>query len=122
MNGTEPAVEVPRRAAPFTELFDRMHGASRNPRVERRVRERRLKALLALVRENEDRFVEAISADFGHRSAHETRILEVFPSLEAIGHVLRHLSGWMQPQRRAVSIWFWPGRARLMAQPLGVVD
>ncbi len=121
MNSTEPAVEVPRRAAPFTELFDRMHGASRNPRVERRVRERRLKALLALVRENEDRFVEAISADFGHRSAHETRLLEVFPSAEAIRHALRHLAGWMGPQRRAASIWFRPGRARLMPQPLGVV-
>lgn len=27
----------------------------------------------------------------------------------------------MKPRRRAVSIWFWPGRARVIAQPLGVV-
>ena len=32
----------------------------------------------------------------------------------------RHLRRWMKPERRGVSLWFQPGRARIFAQPLGV--
>ena len=80
-----------------------------------------LDALDALVRENVEAICAAIAADFGGRSAHETQLLEIFPSLEAIGHARRRLRGWMKPQRRATSLWFLPGRSRVMFQPLGVV-
>ncbi|MCZ7656128.1 MAG: coniferyl aldehyde dehydrogenase [Rhodocyclaceae bacterium] len=48
-------------------------------------------------------------------------MLELFPSFEAIRHARRHLKSWMRPERRAVSMWFLPGRARVLHQPLGVV-
>jgi acyl-CoA reductase-like NAD-dependent aldehyde dehydrogenase len=80
-----------------------------------------LRRLEALVRGNAHAFCEAIRADFGARSAHETRLLEVFPALEAIKHARRHLARWMRPQRRATSFWFRPGRSRVVFQPLGVV-
>ena len=60
-------------------LFSRMHAASRaeiEPSLA--VRRHRLDLLERLLRENETAFAEAISADFGHRSPHETRLLEVF--------------------------------------------
>jgi coniferyl-aldehyde dehydrogenase len=99
-----------------------MHAATRRtPMVERAVREARLDALLALVHDNAERFVEAIAADFGHRSAHETRLLELFPSFEAIRHNRSHVGAWMKPQGKSPSIWFRPGRARIIPQPLGVV-
>ena len=103
-------------------LFSRMHAASRaeiEPSLA--LRRRRLDMLERLLRENETAFAEAISADFGHRSPHETRLLEVFPSLEGLRHARRHLRGWMRPQRRPVSLWFQPGRAQVRYQPLGVV-
>jgi coniferyl-aldehyde dehydrogenase len=104
------------------EPFGRMHAASRvGEVVSRSLREERLDALVALVHDHVGPFVEAISADFGHRSAHETRLLEVFPAVEAVRHARRHVGAWMRPQSRAPSIWFRPGRARVMAQPLGVV-
>ncbi|QOY96520.1 aldehyde dehydrogenase family protein [Massilia sp. UMI-21] len=62
----------------------------------------------------------AISADFGHRSLHETELLEINPVLDGIAHSLRHGAGWMRPQRRRPGFKFWPGTARLMPQPLGV--
>jgi coniferyl-aldehyde dehydrogenase len=68
------------------------------PVVARAVRQARLDALFELVHDNGERFVEAISADFGHRSAHETRLLELFPSLEAMRHTRSHFGGWMKPQ------------------------
>lgn len=112
-------------AAPATALkqrFLRMRGAVReDPYPDLATRLRRLAALEKLLKQNTDAIAQAISADFGHRSAHETRLLEVFPSLEAIRHARRHLKSWMRPERRPVSLWFMPGRARLIRQPLGVV-
>jgi len=108
--------------AAFKGVFERMHAASRRSLVaERSRREARLDALVALVHDNAERFVAAIDADFGHRSAHETRLLELFPSLEAIRHARSHVGAWMKPQRKSASIWFRPGRARVILQPLGVI-
>lgn len=103
-------------------LFEGMRAASRlQAAVNRADREARLDALAALVHDRIDEFAAAIDADFGHRSAHETRLLEVFPALEAIRHARRHVGSWMKPQRKAVSFWFLPGRAKIVPQPLGVV-
>ena len=84
-------------------------------------RQESLSRLESLLRRNVDSFVETLDRDFRARSGHETRMLEVFPSLEAIGHARRHLRSWMKPQRRATSLWFMPGRSRVISQPLGVV-
>jgi acyl-CoA reductase-like NAD-dependent aldehyde dehydrogenase len=84
-------------------------------------RQESLAQLEALLRENVDAICEAIESDFGGRSRHETRLLEIFPSLEAIRHARRHLRRWMAPQRRSTSLWFQPGRSRVVYQPLGVV-
>ena len=80
-----------------------------------------LAALESLLRDHRGEWCAAISADFGHRAAAETELLEIFPALEAIKHARRHLARWMRPQRRAVSLWFQPGRAAVHYQPLGVV-
>lgn len=85
---------------------------------ERRTSLRRLSEAL---RDHSSRLEQAIRNDFDHRSAHETRILEIFPSLEGIRHARRNLKRWMKPQRRRVSIWFQPGRAQVVYQPVGVI-
>ena len=122
MNAIEPAAHQDTDATAFKRVFNAMHAATRrSPLVERSSRQARLDVLIALVHDNAERFVTAISADFGHRSAHETRLLELFPSLEAIRHTRSHFGTWMKPQRKAASIWFRPGRARILMQPLGVV-
>jgi coniferyl-aldehyde dehydrogenase len=36
-------------------------------------------------------------------------------------HARRHVARWMQPERADVSIWFQPGTAEIVKQPLGVV-
>ena len=95
--------------------------AAREPYPDAATRDRRLAALEHLLRDNADAIAGAIARDFGHRSHHETRLLEIFPGLEAVRHARRHLRRWMKPERRGVSLWFRPGRARVFAQPLGVV-
>ncbi|MBL8520873.1 MAG: coniferyl aldehyde dehydrogenase [Betaproteobacteria bacterium] len=80
-----------------------------------------LASLERLVVENMAAFERAVSADFGHRSAHETRALEVFPALSAIRGARRHVGAWMKPKRRWASMWFLPARTEIRPQPLGVV-
>jgi len=103
-------------------IHARLRGAAvRDPHPDWRSRAALLDALERLLRENAQAIANAISADFGNRSQHETQLLELFPSFEAIRHARRHLKSWMRPERRAVSMWFLPGRARVLHQPLGVV-
>src|SRR5678816_3430412 len=63
----------------------------------------------------------AIRADFGHRSAHENLVSEAMVVLAEIDHALRHLRRWMKPRRVAVGWRFWPARAQVRPQPVGVV-
>ena len=81
----------------------------------------RLARLRSVVADNEERFRQAISADFGHRSAVETTIAEAMMVYGEIRHATKHLKGWMAPQRVATALQFLPARNRLMPQPLGVV-
>ncbi|WP_374556179.1 coniferyl aldehyde dehydrogenase [Aquitalea pelogenes] len=80
-----------------------------------------LTALEQLIQQNRTALIEAVNADFGQRSSVETRLLELFPSLEELRSARRQLGRWMRPQRRAVSLWFRPARNQVIPQPLGVV-
>lgn len=81
----------------------------------------RLARLRSVVADNEERFRQAISADFGHRSAVETTIAETMLVFSEIRHAAKHLKSWMAPQRVATALQFLPARNRLIPQPLGVV-
>lgn len=63
----------------------------------------------------------AAATDFGQRSASETRLLEVLPSINSINYALGRLKRWMKPQKRRVSVLFWPASNKVEYQPLGVV-
>lgn len=63
----------------------------------------------------------AISADFGHRSRHETALMEILPTLQGIAYLSRNLRRFMRPERRHVDWSFRVGRAYIEYQPLGVV-
>ncbi|MEO3958922.1 coniferyl aldehyde dehydrogenase, partial [Chromobacterium piscinae] len=80
-----------------------------------------LNALERLIQENRQALVDAVNRDFGQRSSVETRLAELFPSLEGVRHARRHLKNWMKPRRRGVSLWFAPASASVHPQPLGVV-
>ena len=80
-----------------------------------------LEALHEVIASHQQALVEAISADFGNRSADETLLAEVMPSLHGIRHAKRHLARWIKPSRRRVGLAFQPASARVLYQPLGVV-
>lgn len=85
-------------------------------------RKRDLLTLQRYLRDHREALCEAISADYGNRSRHETLLAEIFPAIDGIEHVLKHLKKWMRPQRRGVDWRTFPGaRNRVVPQPLGVV-
>jgi coniferyl-aldehyde dehydrogenase len=81
----------------------------------------RLARLRAAISDNEARFDQAISADFGHRCATETAIAETLLVLGEIKHAAKHLKAWMAPRRVATALQFFPAKNRLIPQPVGVV-
>jgi coniferyl-aldehyde dehydrogenase len=81
----------------------------------------RLARLLNIVTVHEKRLCAAIDHDFGHRSAQETRLAELYIVTAEIQHATRHLRRWMRARRIATPLKFLPASARVLPQPLGVV-
>ncbi len=108
--------------AELARLLARLRAAfASEPFPDLRARRDRLARLLALAREHESDLVAAISRDFGHRCAQETRLAEWFVVINAARMALRRLPRWMRPRRVATPVNLLPGRSELLPQPLGVV-
>jgi coniferyl-aldehyde dehydrogenase len=94
--------------------------ADPSPSLKRR--KEHLKALHRLLKENETAIIEAIHADFGVRSASETRLFELFPVRQSIRTAIAHAATWMRTQKRKADWFVYPGsKNRVLPQPLGVV-
>ena len=115
-----PDLAIP---AEFQARFDAQRAAFLEaPEASHAERLADLKALARLLKENQARIVAAIDADYGARSAFETRFGEIFPALDGLRDVQRRLAGWMRPRRRRVDQMLYPGaRNRLIPQAIGVV-
>lgn len=103
-------------------LLDRQRSAFQaDPSPTEEDRQQALEALHDLLASHQQALMEAISEDFGNRSADETRLAEIMPSLHGIRYAKRRLRQWMKPSRRSVGIAFQPASAKVIYQPLGVV-
>jgi coniferyl-aldehyde dehydrogenase len=106
----------------LADAFHRLFELSRNlPAPNLAERLDRLTRLRAAISENEDRFAQAISADFGHRCTIETTIAETMLVRGEIRHASKHLKKWMAPRRVSTALQFMPAKNRLIPQPVGVV-
>jgi coniferyl-aldehyde dehydrogenase len=118
-------MDQPLKSPARSALDDAFHAMFEKSRTEPppalSIRLDRLARLRAAISDNETRFEQAISADFGHRSRTETAIAETMLVLGEIKHAARHLKKWMAPQRVATALQFMPARNRLIPQPVGVV-
>lgn len=63
----------------------------------------RLDRLLAMTDRIEPVLIDAIAADFGHRSHHEILLVDVMMVRAAIRHTRRHLARWMRVCRVATA-------------------
>ena len=103
-------------------LFDAQRSAyAANPMPPAAQRQQWLKVLRDLLSNERQALIDAISQDFSHRSADETLLAELMPSLHGIHYASQHLKGWMKASKRKVGIAFQPAAAKVIYQPLGVV-
>jgi coniferyl-aldehyde dehydrogenase len=80
-----------------------------------------LDKLRSAVLSNKTQFEEALMADFGNRSRHETAIMEIMTVIQGIDYLKSNLRKFMRPERRHVPMNFQPARAYVTSQPLGVI-
>lgn len=64
---------------------------------------------------------EAVSADFGHRSRHETAVMELVGVIQSIDYLTRNLRRFIRPERRHVAFTYRSGKAYVEHQPKGVI-
>lgn len=109
-------------AATLAQLLARQQRAClETPSPSLAARLKAIKAIRPALVEHADEFAAAINADFGCRSPHETKVLEIIPNIHAINHLCENLGDWMQPRKRNVHPTYQPGYAKVIYQPLGVV-
>jgi coniferyl-aldehyde dehydrogenase len=102
--------------------FRQLHAASRTtPAWDKATRLDLLSRLRKAIVASREQIADAIAADFGTRAREETLMAEILPCCTLIQHTMKHLGGWMGPERRPTAITFWPGRSRVHYQPKGVV-
>jgi len=80
-----------------------------------------LQRLRAALKQRLPEMADAIAADFGHRSRHESLLADGMTVLGEIDHLLRHLRRWTRPRRVGAGWRLWPARAEVRPMPLGVV-
>ena len=116
------AASVPTPGARLEDAFAAQRAAfarEMNPSLE--ARHDRLDRLLQLTAVHQDAIIDAVSADFGHRSRHETDLADIFVVLSAIRHTRRQVRRWMKPRGVATPLHLLPATSELIRQPLGVV-
>ncbi|MFV3413428.1 coniferyl aldehyde dehydrogenase [Pseudomonas nitroreducens] len=103
-------------------LLERQRQAYRaNPMPDADQRIQWLKSLANLLVTEQKAIIDAINADFSNRSADETLLAEVLPSLHGVHYATKRVKKWMKPSRRSVGMQFMPASAKVIYQPLGVV-
>ncbi|MFM8353377.1 MAG: coniferyl aldehyde dehydrogenase [Gammaproteobacteria bacterium] len=88
------------------------------------VRKDRPARAIGLLKSHGDQLVEAMRADFGHRSVHQSMMTDIAGSIGPLRHAQQHLETWMRPEKRKVGPFplnLLGARARVEFQPLGVV-
>jgi coniferyl-aldehyde dehydrogenase len=83
----------------------------------------RLDRAIGVLVDHQQRLVEAMSEDFGHRSRPQSLFTDIAASIGPLKHAKKHLADWMRPEKRRVDFPMnvLGARARVEYQPLGVV-
>jgi coniferyl-aldehyde dehydrogenase len=108
-----------RSPAAVLELQRRSHLAAGPPSV--RTRRNRIDRLMAMVLDNADAYVDALSHDFGARSRTGIRFAEIMGMLSVIEHTRAHLGAWMRPRNPKPLARLYGIAAQVQPTPLGVV-
>lgn len=109
-------------ATSLTAQFDELQTSFTNtPYVSIRERLRVLKQLRARVVGLEQALIDAASKDFGYRTAFDTLLGDILPTIQSFTHIIKKLPKWSKPSHRSVGLSLWPSKVCVTYQPKGVV-
>lgn len=117
------APEFSDTAAMLQACFDKQRAAYYNdpvPSLEQRKKD--LHQLRAMLNENREAIIEAIKADYGTRSRHETLFTDIISTGGGIKDAIKNVDKWSKVQKRHVDVSLYAGsKNRVVPQPLGCV-
>ena len=105
-------------------ILDRQKRAYLNDGVvSNELRHDRLERAVNVIKKNEEKLVDAMSADFGHRSHHQSRFTDIASSIGPLRHAQKNLKRWRKSEKRSAMfpLSLLGAKARVDYQPLGVV-
>ena len=111
-------------AEDMQKILDRQKRAYLNDGVvSNEVRHDRLERAVNVIKKNEEKLVDAMSADFGHRSHHQSRFTDIASSIGPLRHAQKNLKRWRKSEKRSAMfpLSLLGAKARVDYQPLGVV-
>jgi aldehyde dehydrogenase (NAD+) len=73
-----------------------------------------------LILKSESQIIEALKKDFQKPEA-ESLVTELYPVINEINFILRHLKDWARPQRRPGSLFLMGATSEVLHEPKGVV-
>ncbi len=115
---------IPDGDTPLEDLaptLQRLRGAWQQRKPDRAQRRDDLQRLRDALKRRLPEMADTIAADFGHRSRHESLIADGMTVLNEIDHLASHLRRRRKPKRVGVRWRFWPARAEIRQEPVGVV-
>lgn len=92
--------------------------------VSTEVRIDRMERAIDVLKKHETRLVEAMSADFGHRSEHQSLFTDIASCVGPLRHAQANVAKWQKAEKRKVGPFplnLLGAKARVEYQPLGVV-
>ena len=105
-------------------MLDRQKKAYLNDGVvSNEVRHDRLERAVNVIKKNEENFIDAMSADFSHRSRHQSLFSDIALSISPLRHAQKNLKRWRKSEKRSAifPLNLLGAKARIDYQPLGVV-
>ncbi|WP_019029983.1 aldehyde dehydrogenase family protein [Colwellia piezophila] len=80
-----------------------------------------LNKLKRLLIDNQQAFIDAMSEDFGHRSADDSKLGDILSTVMGINYTIKRLKRWMKKEKKHVGLLFQPAKAYVIYQPKGVI-
>ncbi len=83
----------------------------------------RLQRAIDLIFDNREAIVDTLSADFGHRSSHQSLMSDIYATIECLKHSKKHVKKWMKTEKRKAPfpMNLLGGKARVEYQGKGVI-
>ncbi|MEW6996987.1 coniferyl aldehyde dehydrogenase [Colwelliaceae bacterium BS250] len=92
-----------------------------SPLPSRQDRIKHLQSLKTALLKYQDQLCVALNNDFGQRSATESQLLDILPTINYINYSSKKLKAWMKSDKRHSGMLLAGAKVKVMYQPLGVI-